>query len=81
MRIAHIAPFYAPVTGGVEEVVKRVAEYTASKGYETYVITYNRLRKGGTNSLPRGEINGIHVIRLKPNLIKFRGTTPRLWWF
>jgi hypothetical protein len=35
MRIAHIAPFYAPVTGGVEEVVKRVAEYTASKGYET----------------------------------------------
>jgi|MonGeyMetagenome_1017769.scaffolds.fasta_scaffold222331_1 hypothetical protein len=31
MRIAHIAPFYAPVIGGVEEVVKRVAEYTASR--------------------------------------------------
>jgi len=35
LRIIHIAPFYAPVTGGVEEVVKRVAEYTASRAYET----------------------------------------------
>jgi len=31
MRIAHIAPFYTPVIGGVEEVVKKVAEYTASR--------------------------------------------------
>ena len=31
MRIAHIAPFYAPVISGVEEVVKKVAEYTASR--------------------------------------------------
>jgi len=75
MRIAHIAPFYAPVIGGVEEVVKRVAEYTASRGHETYVITYNRLRNNGTGSLPREEeINGVHVIRLKPDLTWSHGT-------
>jgi len=28
MKIAHVAPFYTPVVGGVEEVVRRVAEYT-----------------------------------------------------
>ena len=75
MRIVHVAPFYAPVTGGVEEVVKRVAEYTASRGYETYVITYNRLRNNGIGSLPREEeINGVHVIRLKPDLTWSHGT-------
>ena len=75
MRIAHIAPFYAPVIGGVEEVVKRVAEYTASRGHETYVITYNRLRNNGVGSLTREEeINGVHVIRLKPDLTWSNGT-------
>jgi len=75
MRIAHIAPFYAPVIGGVKEVVKRVAEYTASKGHETYVITYNRLRNSGLGLLTREEeINGVHVIRLKPDLTWSHGT-------
>jgi glycosyltransferase involved in cell wall biosynthesis len=67
MRIAHIAPFYAPVISGVEEVVKRVAEYTASKGHK--VITYNKLRYSGVGLLTREEeINGVHVIRLMPDL-------------
>jgi len=44
MRIVHVAPFYTPVIGGVEEVVRKIAEYTASRGYETHVVTYNRLR-------------------------------------
>ena len=75
MRIAHIAPFYAPVIGGVEEVVKRVAEYAASKGHETYVITYNRLRNSGVGLLTREEeINGVHVIRLKSDLTWSHGT-------
>lgn len=75
MRIVQIAPFYAPVVGGVEEVVKKVAEYTASRGYETYVVTYNRLRRGGHGTLPREEeINGVHVIRLKPDFTWSHGT-------
>jgi hypothetical protein len=27
MKLAHIAPLYVPVIGGVEEVVRKVAEY------------------------------------------------------
>jgi len=75
MRIVHVAPFYHPVIGGVEEVVKRVAEYMASGGYEVYVVTYNRARVGGIGSLPREEtINGVRVIRLKPDLVWIHGT-------
>jgi glycosyltransferase involved in cell wall biosynthesis len=75
MRIVHIAPFYYPVIGGVEEVVKRVAEYMASKGNELYVVTYNRLRVGGEGSLSKEEtINNVHVVRLKPNVIWSHGT-------
>ena len=75
MRVVHVAPFYAPVVGGVEEVVKRIAEYTASRGYEVFVVTYNRLRKGGIGALPEHEvINGVSVIRIKPDLTWSHGT-------
>jgi glycosyltransferase involved in cell wall biosynthesis len=75
MRIVHVAPFYTPVVGGVEEVVKRVAEFLAMRGYDVYVVTYNRLRQGGVSSLPRYEnINGVHVIRLRPDFTWFHGS-------
>jgi glycosyltransferase involved in cell wall biosynthesis len=75
MKVVHVTPFYAPVVGGVEEVVKRVAEYLAMRGYDVYVITYNRLRQGGAGSLPRYEnINGVHVIRLRPDFTWSHGS-------
>jgi len=75
MKIIHIAPFYYPVIGGVQEVVKRVAEYMASKGYNVYVVTYSRAMIGGIGSLPREEvINNVRVIRLKPDFIWSYGT-------
>ena len=75
MRVVHLAPFYHPVIGGVEEVVKRIAEYMASKGNEVYVVTYNRLRVSGVGSLPKEEvINNVNVIRLKPNFTWSHGT-------
>ena len=75
MRIVHVAPFYYPVIGGVEGVVKRIAEHMAERGHEVYVITYNRLRRGGLNALSREEVvNGIHVIRLKPDFIWAHGS-------
>jgi len=75
MKIVHVAPFYAPVIGGVEEVVRRVAEYMVSRGYEVFVVTYNRLRDGGIGSLSKYEvINGVHVIRVKPNLMFSHGS-------
>ncbi len=67
MRIVQVAPFYTPVIGGVEDVVKHIAEHMAGRGHEVYVVTYNRLRTGGAGGLPKEEeINGVHVVRLKP---------------
>ncbi|OYT57518.1 MAG: glycosyl transferase family 1 [Desulfurococcales archaeon ex4484_217_2] len=75
MRIIHVVPFYYPVIGGVEEVAKRIAEYIASRGYEVYAVTYNRTRIGGVGSLPREEtIDGVHVVRLKPDIMWSHGT-------
>ncbi|MGC9113411.1 glycosyltransferase family 4 protein [Acidilobus sp.] len=71
----HVSPFYLPVIGGVEEVVRRVAEYMASKGHEVHIITYNRLRSGNIMSLPREEIiNGVHIIRLRPSFTWSHGS-------
>jgi glycosyltransferase involved in cell wall biosynthesis len=75
VRIVHVVPFYAPVVGGVEEVVKKVAEYMASRGCEVFVLTYNRLRSNEMGVLPRHEvINGVHVIRVRPNFAWSYGT-------
>jgi len=52
MRIVHVAPFYYPVIGGVEEVVRRIAEYMASRGHDVY-LTCNRLRVDGKFSLQK----------------------------
>ncbi len=75
MRIIHVVPFYRPVIGGVEDVVKHIAEHMATRGHEVYVVTYNRLRVGGIGSLPREEvINGVKVIRLKPTVTWSHGS-------
>jgi glycosyltransferase involved in cell wall biosynthesis len=63
------------VVGGVEEVVKHIAEYMVSRGHDVHVVTYNRLRRGGVGSLPREEvINGVRVIRLRPRITWSHGT-------
>jgi glycosyltransferase involved in cell wall biosynthesis len=63
------------VVGGVEDMVKHVAEYMAGRGHEVYVVTYNRLRVGGIGSLPREEvINSVKVIRLKPAITWSHGS-------
>lgn len=74
MRIIHVAPFYHPVIGGVEEVVKKIAEYMAFRGAEVYVLTYNRLRCS-SSSLSREEaINNVRVVRLRPDIVWSHGT-------
>ena len=74
MRIVQVAPFYTPVIGGVEEVVRRIAEYTAAQGHDVYVVTYNRLRIGGTGKLPNEEkINGVHFVRLNTKQVWSNG--------
>jgi hypothetical protein len=46
MKVVHVAPFYHPVVGGVEDVVKHVAEYITSKDREVYAVTYNGVGGG-----------------------------------
>ncbi|BDR92707.1 glycosyltransferase family 4 protein [Vulcanisaeta souniana] len=75
MRITHVTPLYTPVIGGVEDVVKHITEHMASRGHEVYVITYNRLRTGAIGTLPREEeVNGVHIIRLKPTITWSHGS-------
>ncbi|QOJ79274.1 glycosyltransferase [Infirmifilum lucidum] len=74
MRIVHIAPFYRPVVGGVEEVAEKIAEYMASRGHEVYVLTYNRDRRRAGGLPEREEINGVEVVRLRPDFAYSHGT-------
>jgi len=75
MRIVFISPFYHPVIGGVEEVVRRIAERMSSRGCDVHVITYNRMRTHGLCSLPPEEsINGVKVTRVKPDFVWSYGT-------
>ncbi|MGC8597916.1 MAG: hypothetical protein ACP5NY_08425 [Thermocladium sp.] len=46
MRIIQVAPFYHPVIGDVEDVVKHIAEHMASKGHEVHAMTYNKVGGG-----------------------------------
>jgi len=56
-------------------VVKKIAEYMAGKGNETYVLTYNRPRNNDVSFLPEEEtVNNVQVVRLKPNLTWSYGT-------
>ncbi|MCP8307149.1 MAG: glycosyltransferase family 4 protein [archaeon] len=75
MRIVQVAPFYHPIQGGVETVVKNISEYLSRKGFDVYIVTYNRDRLGNKNILrPREEINGVKVIRLKPTILYSHGS-------
>jgi len=62
MRIVHIHPHYWPVVGGLENVVKALAEGMAKLGHEVHVIT----SRYGAEGRPREEVvNGVHVYRVK----------------
>ena len=62
MRIVHIHHHYWPVIGGLENVVKALAEGMAKLGHEVHVVasTY------GAEGRPREEaVNGVHVHRVR----------------
>ena len=67
MKIVHISHHYWPVIGGIENVVKALAEDMARLGHEVHVIT----SRYGAGDRPREEvINGVYVHRVKS--IRFR---------
>jgi len=62
MKIIHIHHHYWPVIGGLENVVKALAEGMAKLGHEVHVITSTH----GAEGRPREEeINGVHIHRIK----------------
>ncbi len=68
MKIVHVAPFYKPVLGGMEEVVSRIAEYFSGK-HDVHVITYRRGRRSKHSDLREREVvGGVDVLRLKVTL-------------
>jgi len=62
MKIIHIHHHYWPVIGGLENVVKALAEGMVKLGHEVHVITSNY---GTTNKPSEEEINGVHVHRIR----------------
>ncbi|MFP3215985.1 MAG: glycosyltransferase family 4 protein [Vulcanisaeta sp.] len=62
MKIVHIHRHYWPVVGGLENMVRALAEGMAKLGHEVHVITGNY----GARSKNRDEeINGVHVHRIR----------------
>jgi len=62
MRIVHVCHHYWPVVGGLENVVKALAESMAGLGHEVHVVasTY------GAEGRPKEEmVNGVYVHRVK----------------
>jgi glycosyltransferase involved in cell wall biosynthesis len=61
MRIVHIHHHYWPVVGGIENVVKALAEGMVKLGHEVHVVA----SRYGAEGRPREEVvNGVHVHRV-----------------
>jgi glycosyltransferase involved in cell wall biosynthesis len=62
MKIVHVHHHYWPVVGGLENVVKALAEGMANLGHEVHVVT----SPYGAEGRPREEeVNGVRVHRVK----------------
>ncbi|MEL9909436.1 MAG: glycosyltransferase family 4 protein [Ignisphaera sp.] len=59
MRILYVSPSYYPHVGGVEYVVKSVAERLVKRGHDVTVLA-GRL---GYEKPVKEEVNGVHVVR------------------
>ena len=65
IKVTHIVRQYLPSVGGMEEVVRNIAMHQIREGYETKIITLNRLFRNAKDQLPAREIiDGIEVVRL-----------------
>jgi glycosyltransferase involved in cell wall biosynthesis len=67
LKIAQLAPYYAPVIGGVEVVCQYISEELTNRGHEVHVFTADRNHKGAPRlKMPRDEvINGVNVHRFR----------------
>jgi glycosyltransferase involved in cell wall biosynthesis len=72
MKIVHVHHHYWPVVGGLENVVKALAEGMARLGHEVHVITSTY----GSEGRPREEvISGVHIHRVKSTKLGYPDLT------
>ncbi len=81
MKIAYVTAFYYPTIGGVEQVVKELAERYVKQGHEVHVFTSDWDKKNRIK-IKEETINGVHVHRhfhiLK--IANFASVFPSLLW-
>ena len=81
MKIAHVTAFYYPTIGGVEQVVKELAERYVQQGHEVHVFTSD-WDKNKRIKTKKETINGVHVHRhfhiLK--IANFASIFPSMLW-
>jgi glycosyltransferase involved in cell wall biosynthesis len=66
LKIVHIAPFYYPVIGGMEELVQNISENLADRGHEVDVFTSYVGHDGKRIDRPTNEIiKGVNVHRFR----------------
>lgn len=76
MRILHISKYYHPFRGGIEKVIKELAEATVLQGHEVTVLCANE-----SNKRSEEIINGVRVIRLPSWATLFsQPVTPSVFW-
>lgn len=75
MRIALVAPYFYPVTGGREQTVLYLAEELVKKGHHVSVFTTNRTPSGGKVK-PGTEDWAFFVHRIKSAYVAFRVEIP-----
>ena len=69
LKIVHIPPFYEPVIGGVETLVKNICELLAAKGHEVDILTCDIDHWGKPTQTQKIEtVNGVYIYRF------------RAWW-
>jgi len=65
MRVAHVVRQYLPSIGGMEEVVRSLAQHQLHNGLQPYIITLNKVFREPDNTLISEEvIDGVPVYRL-----------------
>jgi len=65
MRVAHVVRQYLPSIGGMEEVVRSLAQHQLKNGLQPFIITLNKVFREPDNTLISEEIiDGVPVYRL-----------------
>jgi len=64
LSIAHLTPFYHPTIGGVENVVRNIAERSIRAGHSIDVVTTRRHVEGDSPAPRYEELNGVKIHRL-----------------